>query len=473
MTMSDADLIKLHKVHVEDAWNRGVIVKWKAHDAQLKIYRTLRSLPPTVRRRVMECSRGFGKSWLEVMMALEDCLRPPFTYPVRIIGPELKQCVEIIAPIIEAITRDAPKGLIRRMKSENKWMVGKTELVLGGFNRDYIDKLRGQRAKSIYGEEVRDVDPEKYSYGMKDVLAPMCLHSLGVITELTTTPADESHPFCVETVPEAQANGAYFVYNIYENPILSAEQIEVAIKESGGEDSPTFKREYLCQRVRDEKLVIIPKFDTTAHVATFNLPDFANYQTVMDMGGVMDKTCAYIVYFDYLLAKKCLWDERVFDPNTPTTDIVASILEMEAGILKQSEYRRYADVPGQTQVDMRQTHGFDIMIPPKEDWEANINSLNVAFGYNEWLVHTRCKFAILSLTHATFNKKRSDFNRTPTLGHADGIATLMYANRTVDKTNPYPTKPVKKEKQFKVPEHHADPAWVPKKFGSFKQKKTG
>jgi hypothetical protein len=449
-------------------WQAGCL-EWKMHAAQLKIYRTLRSLPPTVRRRVMECARGFGKSYLEVMMALEDCLRPPFNYPVRIIGPELKQCVEIIAPIMDVICRDAPPGLIKRMKSENKYQVGNTQLILGGFNRDYIDKLRGQRAKAIYGEEVRDVDAEKYSYGMKDVLAPMCLHSLGVITELTTTPADESHPFCTDTVPEAMVNGSYFVYNIYENPILTEEQIQVAIKESGGITSPTFRREYLCERVRDETIVVIPNFNSKVHVAAFDRPEKAFYQVVIDMGGVTDKTCAVLVYYDYHKSKKCCWDERVFEPNTSTKEIVKAVREMET----EFQVVRYADVPGQIQVDLRTEHAFDISIPPKEDWQANINGLNLSVGNDEWIIHERCKFVRASLESGTFNDKRTDFKRTPTLGHCDGIATMMYANRVINRHNPYPKHhytPMS-ETHFERPYIPPTPANAPKKFGTFKARK--
>ena len=39
----------------------------------------------------------------------------------------------------------------------------------------------------------------------------------------------------------------------------------------------------------------------------------------IDWGGVKDKTVAALHTYDYLQNKKLFWDERVHDPNTPTS----------------------------------------------------------------------------------------------------------------------------------------------------------
>jgi hypothetical protein len=53
-------------------------------------------------------------------------------------------------------------------------------------------------------------------------------------------------------------------------------------------------------------------------------------------------------------------------------------------------------------------------------------------------VDPKCKLLIATLKSGQFNKQRNDFARTEALGHCDAIATLMYAARCFDRSNPYP-----------------------------------
>jgi hypothetical protein len=56
-------------------------------------------------------------------------------------------------------------------------------------------------------------------------------------------------------------------------------------------------------------------------------------------------------------------------------------------------------------------------------------------------VHPRCTFLLATLKAATFNKTRTDFNRTQALGHMDAIAAATYGYRSIDKTtNPIPRR---------------------------------
>jgi hypothetical protein len=163
----------------------------------------------------------------------------------------------------------------------------------------------------------------------------------------------------------------------------------------------------------------------------------------------------------------------VFDANTPTDVICREILAMEAG----REVSRHADVPGQLLVDLTAA-GFQCIPPIKDDWKAGINYVNVRFSLDKCFINPRCRFTIMSLESGVFNKHKTDFERTMTLGHCDAIAALMYGLRTRDGSNPY---------QVMQPRAYGD-SWIntnvsrdtpslemktfgqPKKFGVFQKK---
>ena len=162
----------------------------------------------------------------------------------------------------------------------------------------------------------------------------------------------------------------------------------------------------------------------------------------------------------------------MFDANTPTDTIINSLLEMEG----EEKVARFADVPGQLLVDLNSAD-YLTSAPIKDDWKAGINHMNVRFSQNKVLVHPRCKFAIMSLESGTFNKNKTDFERTTALGHCDGLAALMYALRSRNVENPYGVtpRPMFMQGQMQRPQSEApslSKSVAPKNFG-FKRKGFG
>lgn len=424
---------------LRERWTNGNL-SYKMNQAQRVISADLRSMPSSIIYRVIECGRGFGKSFLQVILAIEDCLREPNTYPVYIIGPELKQTKEIITPIFDRLTRDAPPGFIRKLKSENKFMVGKNMLILGGFNRDYIDTLRGQRAKSIYIEEARDCDAENFIYGIKDVLLYLIGHSKGNITLLTTTPKDLYHPFLTVVVPKAQLQDSYFLRTIDDNPTLDEEAKALLISEGGGRYSETTKRELYCERVRAGECVVVPSFDESKHVnPILKNPEYGNWILFGDYGGVRDKTWLGIGYYDFPNATFNVVDEAVFPANTSTIKMLPDFARLEAHVPAQTPAGDdlivpiKLDAPGQILVDLRQEHNLKCDLPQKYEFDWSVNQLEIAFRTNRINIHPRCKFLVTSLAAGMFNKQRTDFLRNEALGHCDAIAGLMYGWHNADK----------------------------------------
>ena len=417
---------------IEELWRLGIL-SWKLWPQQLPIYDQMRSLSPEVDEAVLLCARQFGKSHLGTLCAIEDCIR----YPDRcilIMGPTIKQTRDIVSPRLRRIAADAPKGLIRPSKSEGKWYIGDSELVLGGFEQ-HSGSQRGKTVQNVYIEEIVDADPDKYEDSLRSDIGPALTHSdCGKIIFLTTLPKLPDHPFIVDTMSRAEMNGALYRYTIYDNKALTERQFAACVRRAGGMGTNEWKREYLCIVVRDGSLVVVPSFDKALDVRDFTIPTYINWEVFIDFGGVRDLTVAGLVGYDFFNAQDLLLSEKWWPTNTGTDEIVRDLREWQA----YNPKRWYADAPGQILVDLQTKHGISATLPQKDDWEAAINQLNVRFGQRKFAVHPSCKLTATTLQSGVFNKNRTDFARSRTLGHNDAIAMSMYACRTLDRSNPYP-----------------------------------
>lgn len=424
-----------------ELWLRGNLT-WKLHKGQKAIYKDIKALSPEIREIVVLISRRWGKSYLGVLMALEDCLRAPGGQ-VFIVGPSLKQTRKIITPLIKEIIADAPRGLIKQQKSDISWSVGESTLLVGAFDTA-LEAFRGLRATSIYLEESGLADIEEYDYTLKSVLRPTLMHSRGKIYHLTTPPKEENHPFVLETLPEASLNKSLFVRTIRDNPLLSKKDIESEILIAGGESSPHCRRELFCEIVRDQERLIVPEFEENVHTHSLAQPSHANYLTSVDFGGVKDNHCALLCYYDFERNKTCVLSEVWLPINTGTSEIVTSVLEEEKKRKVQwlkGIPKRVTDAPGQTTVDLKRM-GFECMPPEKgkDSVEDGIQALRVAFSRGQIEVSKEnCPVLIQTLKYGMWNKHKTDFVRTDALGHCDALAALSYAFRHLDKrTNPFP-----------------------------------
>lgn len=470
LTKKDIDELYLVDLRLKaKAWSIGKL-EYKLHSAQRKIYETIRNTQQ--REVVILCARRFGKSYLGCVMAIEDCLRTPGVQ-VRIIAPDIKQASAIVVPLISKIAKDSPPNTLQRTKSEHKWIIGKSELILGGFDTTNIESHRGSESYSIYIEESGVAHPDQYSYAMNDVLKPQLLHTRGKIVHLTTPPKELNHPFTLDTCSQAKHNDAYFKYTIYDNPLLDQEQINEAISDCGGTETTAFKREYLCEIVKDENTLVFPEFKEEHHFLDFPFPECAVYTTSIDFGGIRDKTVALVGCYDFLTGNDLIVDERVFPINTDTKTIIDSVKDME---VRYNITQRFCDSSGQTHVDLHRQHNYWTQLPFKDDLDAAINAVRLRLGQGKILVHNRCKFLKETLNNAQYNDRRTDFLRTEFLGHCDAGMALVYLTRMMDrKTDPYPKVTYSKDNVVNLlrPKHelaNIASTLQPKRFGTLTSK---
>ena len=124
-------------------WMRGDL-EFLLWPQQIPIWDQLQNLPKNVVEFVVLCARQFGKSVVGVIYALSEAIKHRDCC-ILIMGPDTKQTIDIVAPKMRMLTRTAPPGLIKQMKSNNRYHVyhdlnskasDYTEIVIGGMNED-------------------------------------------------------------------------------------------------------------------------------------------------------------------------------------------------------------------------------------------------------------------------------------------------------------------------------------------------
>jgi hypothetical protein len=425
-------------------WTAGIL-NWKMHAAQKVIDAGIAELPQSVKEAVILCSRRFGKSYYGVLHALEQALQKPGSV-IRIIGPDIKQTKMIVeynmAKITQELSSCGLSSLVQYIKTENRYIVGRSNIYLGGFDSQ-ADSLRGGEANLILVEESGSSNPDQYTYQMVSVLKPQLLKTRGRMIHLTTLPPVPDHPFINETIPQAKLNDAFYSYTIYDDPLATEEIIADAIKDCGGAHTEAFRREYLNEIIRDRNIVIVPDYDERVHVKAITRPTSVNYEIYTDWGGVRDFTVSLLMGYDFLRAVDLVFDEMWWPANTPTEVINRDIKAKWSEIPVK---KHYVDCPGQLLIDLNQTHKMDVQIPDKGDLEANINTAANRFTIRKVEIDQRCKLLRQTCQSGTFNKQRTDFARTLALGHMDAFAALMYGIKNLDRTSPY--APDTKEHDF-------------------------
>lgn len=430
-----------------ELWLRGDL-SYKLDAHQLEIAEYLKTT--TADEILFFCARQFGKSFLNLITAIEFAIRHPNSI-VRIAAPTLKQAADIVNDNLNIIIQDAPVGLIARAKSEYRYNFSNgSSLRLGALERANVDSLRGGNAKLIIAEEGGFVSSEDYKYAMSSVIGPQLLRSGGQLIHVTTPSEEPEHHIHTEILPKCELTNTVIWRNIYDNKALTPEKIAKAMKLCGGEQTEAWQREYLVKIIRSLNLVCVPEW-SDEYVQDFEMPRYATTLTTMDTGGVQDKTVALVLFHDFTTGIDHYIDERAFDSNTDSASYIAEIKEMETEY-PQINYR-YADAPGQLLIDLRTNHDYQAYLPNKDDWQASLNDFRVRVGQGKVKVHPRCKMLIATLRGATFNKARTDFARTKALGHCDALAAALYGNRMLDRArNPYPIRTLNPEFEWQRPD---------------------
>lgn len=478
-------------------WRKGDL-RYKLDALQIRIREAIRKSKGAKKVCILS-SRQIGKSYFSSNHGLEFLIENSQKI-ARIVAPTLKQCNEIVTDNLSVIIADAPTGFIKKYKSSYRWgLENGSSLRMGALERAYVDGNRGGNASLVIYEECGFVPAADFLYGVNSVLGPQLLRSNGVELFVSSPSEDPDHPLHTHILPECEDLGTAFRFTVFDSPSIGRDKIATAMirsgcvlngdfihwlldgqvttenlysmaEKSGTTISEAFRREYMAEIIRPSTLMIIPDYSEKRHVNTFVAPIETNWTTTIDWGGVRDLTVAFLHTYDYQSNKDLIWDERVFPANTPTSKIVAEIRTME---LEREIHSKWADVPGQLQIDLANAHNYAVQIPQKSDWLASVQAMAVKFTQDGVIIHPRCKFLRKSCRAGMFNKTRTDFSRdNPELGHCDALAALMYAIRCQNRENPFTHGQARPDNFFFAPktEEVTDlgTALNPGRFGKFK-----
>lgn len=425
----------------QELWKRGRISAFKLHSTQREIYANFHA--SKARKFVINCARRLGKSYMLCVIADETARRKPNSQ-IKYAAPTAKAVRKIVKPLFKKIWEDCPMHLRPSWDSMDQCYryPNGSEIHVAGTDSGNAENLRGTEADLAIIDEAGFCD--ELDYLIQDILLPQTLICNGRVLIASTPPKTPGHEF-VRVYLEAKTRGACIEKTIYDNPLVSNEQIVEYMEESGGADSTTWKREYLAQFVTDEESQIIPEFSEEMAkklVVEVPRPLFFDGYVSMDVG-FEDLTFIVFGYWDFLTQELVIEDEIVLQgQHEVRTDIIASsVRNMECDLWAKEPYLRVSDTSPILLNEMHQTFGVGFTTTEKDDKDSAIEALRVLVRMEKLKINPRCVGLIAHLRYGVWDKNRKKFERTRDYGHFDGVDALVYMVRNLRKgKNPYPGK---------------------------------
>lgn len=423
------------------AWERGLL-DYKLHAGQRVIEIAVNASKGKL--YVLNIARQFGKSFWAVNKAIKTAIKKKNSV-IKIGTAFLSDLEEFILPTFERVFSDCPidiRDKIRYDSKRSKFIFPNgSQIKLIGLDKK-PNGLRGNTIDLIIIDECGFVGNLDYLY--KSIIIPATIHRPDAeVILISTPPSSPDHPFS-DYCQRAELEGCYSHFTIYDNPMVTPEMIEELIKESGGVDSVTWKREYLAQNVVDANLAIIPEWkDLYAEVEeeTEYNQFYHNYEG-MDLG-VKDFTAVLFGHYNFKGAYLYIKDELTMNgPAMTTITLKDAILNKEKEVFTQPPvvYRRISDNNNLMLIqDLGYLHGLHFTATSKDSLDAMVNEVRVMVGQGKIKINPKCKKLIGCLKYGIWNNKRSEFSRSSVYGHFDHLAALIYLVRNLDKsTNPIP-----------------------------------
>lgn len=427
-------------------WNAGV-VNWKLDNVQKELYASYHNAK--LKTIVWSCSRRLGKSFALCVLAIEASLKKPNSV-VKYIAPNQKHVKMIIRPLLKQILNDCPRELKPKFHThENIYRFANgSEIQLAGTDQGHAESLRGGSADLCIIDEAGFCNDLRYI--VQSILIPTTTTTRGKVILSSTPPISPDHEF-VEYMKNAEFKGTFVKKTIYDGlgSRITQEIIDEMIEELGGVHTVAFRREYLCELIKDEDYAVIPEFTDdleTQIVKEWARPVWYDGYVGGDIG-FKDLSVFLFAYYDFKNAKLIIEDELVMNGRRQTTEALArGIKDKEEAIFRdkmtgetQKPYLRVCDNNLIVINDLHVLHGLTFLPTAKDDSEAALNNVRIMLKQGRIVINPRCKTLLFHLKHATWNKSRKSYDRSPDAGHYDAVDALKYLVRNVQYAkNPYP-----------------------------------
>lgn len=397
---------------------------------------------------VIGSSRQLGKSYFLVTLAIEECLRTPFSI-IKFIAPKVKDIKRIITPLIREITADCPKELRPEFKSHDhifKFKNG-SEIQLAGTDNGHAESIRGTKAHLCIIDEAGFCDD--LDYIVNSILIPMTTTTGGKIVMASTPSKTPDHPF-MHFMEKAQLEDRFIRKTIYDNPRLTPKDIDALAEALGGKDSVDFRREYMVEKIKSEQDAVIPEFNESLKqkiVKEWERPPYFDTYEAMDIGS-KDLTVVLFAYYDFRKAVLVIEDEIVLSGTSMLTDNLAEKIKEKEKFLWLNSltnevkpvHLRVADNNNLILLnDLAIKHNINFLPTLKDNKEAALNNMRMLLRSERVIINPRCKTLITHLEGAIWNKARTSYARSSDKGHYDAVDALAYLCRNLQTyKNPYP-----------------------------------
>lgn len=428
----------VRNVLTDECWYRGQL-RWKLHSAQKIIDNVYKLI--TGQLFVGNCARQWGKSFWAVCKAIEQALQKPKSQ-IRYGAAFYSDLSEFIIPAFEKVMEDCPEEIKGVYKTHGKSFIfpNGSRIKLVGLDKK-PNGLRGNTLDMIILDECGFVARLDYIY--KSIIIPATTHRPNCrIVLISTPPSTPAHPF-VDYVQRAELEGCYAKFTIYDNPLITEDDIERLAKESGGKQTTTWRREYLAEFVLDEDLAIVKEFKDSL-IQIVERDEFYQYYhkyVGMDLGR-KDHTAIIFGYYDFKRAALVIEDELTLNGPAWTTITLKDDVEKKEKELwgEMKPFRRISDNNNPHLIlDLSSLHNLVFSETNKESLEAMVNEVRLMIGDGQILIHPRCKMTIGCLKYGVWDERRKEFARSKIYGHYDHLAALIYLVRNLAKSsNPIP-----------------------------------
>ena len=463
---------------VEDSWRAGDL-RYLLDETQLELHAFVQTAEG--RLIYLSAARQLGKSFVDLVIAIEACIANPgkrVNYIAKTFG-SLKKMMEESMQLI--ISQAPPELRPVFLESKSRWVFPYDGPARGAFIQLVgADEIRGADTARGGSVVLNIIDETGFiaclEYLLNSVVKPMGRRTFAK-TVLSTSPALTPDHYSCEVEDICAANGTLITRDYWAPGVASREEKERFLASEAKDagltvaqfmEGSTFLREYMCQRIIDTNLAVIPEWPKhreaikeAGRVAV--RPAFWDLMVAGDPG--MDDLFGILFAItDFRRSKLIIENELLLTkPNTQTVaDAMAELMrehypanpdderavKVKSIRLVSSEdfafvvkpYSATFDDAGKRLcADMFQYHGLQFSPYTETDREASINVMRLEVQKESIEIHPRCTNLIRQLGAAIRTKPGGDMARSKKDGHFDLIAALRQLVRRWDKTrNPYP-----------------------------------
>jgi len=439
----------LRQQAITQFWDRGVL-RYKCFtggQTQLydRVHKQPKLFPGTAEPIVALCHRRFGKSHFGGILCVERCLSQPGA-EVHFGTDTKNHARQIIEGKLFETFKDMPRFISYRTRDNCYWFRNEhwprgveSMLVLEGLDFNMGGQMRGGSADLFVVDEPREI--RNLEYVMKRVVTPMFKGRLNPTVLLCTTPPDSLDHDCMKYIDRAAATKPTSLVSIpaSKNPDWTEDDTKLMLGEYGTKDNIGWRREIECELVPDTSRVIVPEWEPVKDTCTIETADrpvqYAPY-VVLDMGW-KDHSAALLSYYDFNRNKIVVIDE-LFINYTPTEDFAEMLHEKIQDNFRgkaRDNLRILGDGNSLNLADlnkaMRKMGDYHVGEADKYERDAAINNMRSGIQAGKVLIQSNCEKTLYQLLNGSWNKKRTNFERSDKMGHCDLIACLVYLYKKI------------------------------------------